>query len=122
MIGYPGETKEMLQETIDLIRNAEPDDVYICIATPYPGTELRKIVEENGWKISDDWGLYDTTTPVFANPNLSAEDVRKLRTNFYNSFYSPKYVIRHLFKRNFYSNVMARTAVNHILWRIKNIF
>jgi anaerobic magnesium-protoporphyrin IX monomethyl ester cyclase len=122
MIGYPGETKEMLQETIDLIRNAEPDDVYICIATPYPGTELRIIVEENGWKISDDWGLYDTTTPVFANPNLSAEDVRKLRTNFYNSFYSPKYVIRHLFKRNFYSNVMARTAVNHILWRIKNIF
>ncbi len=122
MIGYPGETHAMLKETIDLVKKAEPDDVYICVATPYPGTELRRLVEKNGWKMSDDWGRYDTTTPVFANPNLSEDDVIKLRTSFYNSFYSPKYVLRHLFKNNFYSRVMARTAMNHILWRIKNKF
>jgi anaerobic magnesium-protoporphyrin IX monomethyl ester cyclase len=122
IIGYPGETKDMLQETVDLIRKAEPDDVYICVATPYPGTELRRIVEEMGWEMSNDWERYDTITPVFANPNLSAEDARKLRTSFYNRFYSPKYVLRHLFKTNFYSRVMARTALNHIFWRIKNIF
>ena len=122
IIGYPGETKEMLQETIDLIRKAEPDDVYICVATPYPGTELRRVVEEMGWEMSNDWGQYDTITPVFANPNLLAEEVRKLRTSFYNSFYSPKYVLRHLFKMNFYSRVMARTAMNHILWRIRSMF
>jgi anaerobic magnesium-protoporphyrin IX monomethyl ester cyclase len=120
IIGYPGETKEMLQETIDLIRRAEPDDVYICVATPYPGTELRRVVEEMGWEMSNDWGKYDTITPVFANPNLSAEEVRRLRTSFYNSFYSPKYVLRQIFKKNFYSQVMARTAVNHILWRIRS--
>lgn len=122
IIGYPGETKEMLQETIDLITKAEPDDVYICVATPYPGTELRRVVEQMGWEMSNDWGQYDTITPVFANPNLSAEQVRKLRTSFYNSFYSPKYVLRHLFKMNFYSRVMARTAMNHILWRIRSMF
>jgi anaerobic magnesium-protoporphyrin IX monomethyl ester cyclase len=122
MVGYPGETKEMLQETIDLIRRAEPDDVYICVATPYPGTELRRVVEEMGWEMSNDWGQYDTITPVFANPNLSADEVKKLRTSFYNSFYSPKYVLRHMFKMNFYSRVMARTAMNHILWRIRSIF
>jgi len=120
IIGYPGETKEMLQETVDLIRRAEPDDVYICVATPYPGTELRRVVEEMGWEMSNDWGKYDTITPVFANPNLSAEEVRRLRTSFYNSFYSPKYVLRQIFKKNFYSQVMARTAVNHILWRIRS--
>jgi len=112
----------MLQETIDLIRKAEPDDVYMCVATPYPGTELRRVVEQMGWEMSNDWGQYDTITPVFANPNLSAEQVRKLRTSFYNSFYSPKYVLRHLFKMNFYSRVMARTAMNHILWRIRSMF
>jgi anaerobic magnesium-protoporphyrin IX monomethyl ester cyclase len=122
MIGYPGETKDMLQETIDLIKRAEPDDVYICVATPYPGTELRRVVEQMGWEMSNDWGQYDTITPVFANPNLSAEEIRKLRTSFYNSFYSPKYVLRHLFKMNFYSRVMARTAMNHILWRIRSMF
>ena len=122
IIGYPGETRDMLMQTIELVKKAEPDDVYICVATPYPGTELRRLVEEMGYEISNDWGRYDTITPIFKNPNLSAEDIRKLRTSFYNSFYSPKYVLRHIFKKNFYSRVMARTAVNHILWRIKNIF
>jgi anaerobic magnesium-protoporphyrin IX monomethyl ester cyclase len=122
IIGYPGETRDMLMQTIDLVKKAEPDDVYICVATPYPGTDLRRLVEKMGWEISNDWGRYDTTTPIFKNPNLSAEDIRKLRTAFYNSFYSPKYVLRHMFQGNFYSKVMARTAVNHILWRIRHIF
>ncbi len=122
MVGYPGETPEMLKQTIDLLRNTEPDDAYICVATPYPGTELRNLIEKMGWNISNDWKRYDTTAPVFDNPNLSTEDVTKIRSSFYDSFYSPKYVLRHLFKRNFYSQVMARTALNHIIWRIRKIF
>jgi len=122
MVGYPGETRDMLEQTIDLLRKAEPDDAYICVATPYPGTELRNLIEELGWNISNDWKRYDTTAPVFDNPNLSAEDVTKLRSSFYDSFYSPKYVLRHMLKRNFYSKVMARTALNHLIWRIRKIF
>ncbi|MCW4023182.1 MAG: B12-binding domain-containing radical SAM protein [archaeon] len=122
MVGYPGETREMLEQTIDLLRQAEPDDAYICVATPYPGTELRNIIEEKGWKISNDWKKYDTTIPVFENPNLSEADVNKIRSKFYDSFYSPKYVLRHIFKKNFYSKVMARTAMNHLIWRVRKIF
>lgn len=122
MVGYPGETREMLEQTIDLLRKAEPDDAYICVATPYPGTELRTLIEEKGWHISNDWKMYDTTIPVFENPNLSEEDVKKIRSSFYDSFYSPKYVLRHIFKKNFYSRVMARTALNHLIWRIRKIF
>jgi anaerobic magnesium-protoporphyrin IX monomethyl ester cyclase len=121
IIGYPGETKDMLQQTLDFIRRTEPDDVYLCVATPYPGTELRQLVENMGLKMSTEWELYDTVTPVFENPLLGDEEIRDLRRKFYNGFYSPKYVLRHLFKRNFYSKIMARTALNHILWRIKSI-
>ena len=122
MVGYPGETPEMLKQTIDLVRNTEPDDAYICVATPYPGTELRNLIEKMGWNISNDWKRYDTTAPVFDNPNLSTEDLTKIRNKFYDNFYSPKYVLRHMFKRNFYSQVMARTALNHLIWRIRKIF
>jgi anaerobic magnesium-protoporphyrin IX monomethyl ester cyclase len=122
IIGYPGETRAMLQQTLDFIRRTEPDDVYLCVATPYPGTELRRVVEKMGLKMSADWGLYDTVTPVFENPLLSAEDIVKLRKQFYDSFYSPRYVFRHLFKGNFYSRIMARTALNHIIWRVKAHF
>jgi anaerobic magnesium-protoporphyrin IX monomethyl ester cyclase len=122
MVGYPGETPDMLNQTIDLLRETEPDDAYICVATPYPGTELRKVIEDLGWNISNDWKRYDTTAPVFDNPNLSIEDVTRIRSKFYDSFYSPKYVLRHIFKKNFYSRVMARTAINHLIWRIRKIF
>jgi len=121
IIGYPCETTDTLKQTIDFIRKTEPDDVYLCVATPYPGTELRSLVEDMGWEMSMEWGLYDTITPVFENPLLSAKEIRKLRRTFYDSFYSPIYVLRHLFRGNFYSRVMARTALNHLLWRIRSI-
>jgi anaerobic magnesium-protoporphyrin IX monomethyl ester cyclase len=122
IIGYPNETAEMRKETLDFIRRSEPDDVYLCIATPYPGTELRALVEKMGLKMSSDWCKYDTTTPVFENPLLPDAEALKLRRDFYNSFYSPKYALSHMFKRNFYSRVMARVAVNHLVWRVKSHF
>ena len=122
MLGYPGETPDMLKQTLEFIRRAEPDDVFLCVATPYPGTELRRVVEEKGWKMSTDWSRYDTIKPVFENPNLPDEEVEKLRTSFYDSFYSPKYVLRQLFSSNRYGKAMARAAMNHILWRIRRKF
>ena len=122
IIGYPGETAEMRKQTFDFIRRSEPDDVYLCIATPYPGTDLRLLVEKMGLKMSSDWGRYDTTTPVFENPLLPDDEALKIRKDFYDSFYSSKYAFRHLFKRNFYSRIMARVAVNHLVWRVKSHF
>jgi len=122
ILGYPGETAETLQQTINFLKRTKPDDVYLCVATPYPGTELRRLIEDLGWKTSMEWEHYDTTTPVFENPSISAQEIMKLRRTFYNSFYSPAYILRHFLKRNFYSQVMARTALNHMLWRVRSIF
>jgi anaerobic magnesium-protoporphyrin IX monomethyl ester cyclase len=121
IIGYPGETLDTLKQTLDFIRKVKPDDAYLCVATPYPGTELRLLVEKMGWKMSSDWSLYDTITPVFENPDLPSEEISKTRREFYDSFYSPTYVFRRLMKRNFYSRIMARTALNHLFWRIKHL-
>jgi len=123
IIGYPGETKETVKQTLDLIHRVEPDDVWLCLPTPYPGTELRVLVEKLGWKMSDDWTLYNTMNPIFENPNLPAEEISKMRKAFYNKFYSPQYVIRQFvkgnLKGNLYSKIMARTAVNYLLWRAR---
>jgi len=124
IIGYPGETKESMQQTSDLMRRIEPDDAWICIATPYPGTELRALVEEKGWKMTNDWTKYNTMIPIFENPSVPSEEYTKMRNEFYRKLYSPKYVMRQIwkgyFRGNFYSKIMARTAANHILWRLKS--
>ena len=122
MIGYPGETLNTIKKTLDFVKRAKPDDAYICIATPFPGTELRSLVEKKGWKISSNWDSYDTMTPVFDNPELKSDELIMIRKKFYDSFYSPSYVLRQSLKRNYYCRIMARTAANHILWRIKSGF
>jgi anaerobic magnesium-protoporphyrin IX monomethyl ester cyclase len=124
ILGYPGETKETVKQTLDLVRKVEPDDVWLCHATPYPGTELRALVESNGWKMSEDWTLYNTMNPVFEDPLLPAEEIAKMRKTFYDKFYSPRYVLRQTvkgyLKGNLYSKIMARTAVNYLLWRARS--
>jgi anaerobic magnesium-protoporphyrin IX monomethyl ester cyclase len=123
LIAYPGETLDDVKQTVDLLKRMEPDDAYLCIATPYPGTELRTMVQNMGWKISDDWNLYNTMNPVIDNPIVPAQEIAKLRVQFYNSFYSPKYVLRQWVKGtihgNFYSKLMTRIAIGHLLWRTK---
>jgi radical SAM superfamily enzyme YgiQ (UPF0313 family) len=123
ILGYPGETKETLQQTLDFVRKVEPDDVWLCHATPYPGTELRALVESNGWKMSDEWPLYNTMHPIFEDPILPAEEIAKMRKNFYDKFYTPRYILRQAvkgyLKGNLYSKIMAQTAVNYLLWRAK---
>ena len=123
VIGYPGETRQTLKQTLDFIRKVKPDDAALCVATPYPGTALRTLIEKMGWKMSSNWNLYDALTPVFENPLLPSEEIRKIRREFYNNFYSPSYILRQSLKGlkgNFYSKSMARTALGHFLWRMKS--
>jgi len=119
IIGYPGETPDTLKQTMDFIRKVEPDYVYLCLATPYPGTALRELVKELGWNMSIEWSQYDLQTPIFENPLLPNDELLEARKEFYNNFYSPKYILRQSLKGNFYSQIMARTALNYILWRTK---
>jgi radical SAM superfamily enzyme YgiQ (UPF0313 family) len=122
ILGYPGETRETLQESLDFVRRVEPDDVWLCHATPYLGTELRALVESNGWKMEEDWKLYNTMNPIFEDPSLPAKEIAEMRKTFYNKFYGPRYIVRQTVKGyvkgNMYSKIMARTAVNYNLWRV----
>jgi anaerobic magnesium-protoporphyrin IX monomethyl ester cyclase len=119
MVGHPGETEDTLRQSLDFARRLKPDDAWLCVATPYPGTELYRFIKEKGWEMDPDWSLYDTTTPVFENPSISKEKILEMRRKFVDDFYSVSYILRHMFKRNFYSHYLARVALNHLVWRIR---
>ena len=120
VIGYPGETEDTLNQTISLIRRMDPDDAYLCVATPYPGTALYRFIKKKGWEISSDWSRYDTTTPVFVNPTISNDKILEIRKKFVDDFYSPRYILRHMIKGGFYNRLIARIALSHIIWRVKS--
>jgi radical SAM superfamily enzyme YgiQ (UPF0313 family) len=119
VIGYPGETPEMLKQTIDFIHKTKPDYVYMCEAIPYPGTELCDLVKELGLEISSDWNQYHDHAQVFKNPLLPLEKLEETEKAFYDSFFSPVYFLRKKQRRDFYSQIMAGVALNHLVWKYK---
>ena len=53
MIGYPGETKDTIRETIDFCKELELTPEVVFFMTPYPGTELYRMAVKEG-RIKDE--------------------------------------------------------------------
>ena len=116
IFGYPGETPEMMKQTLDFISKTEPDYVYLCEAVPYPGTELYDVIKSLNWDMSTDWNQYHEQTQVFKNPLLSLKKINQTKKEVYDSFFSPSYYLRKSLKKDFYSQTMAKTALNHLAY------
>ena len=128
VIGYPGETPEMLQQTIDFIYKTKPDYVYMCEAVPYPGTELYDYTKHLGLELSKDWSQYHEQTQVFKNKLLPLEKLEETKKAFYDKYFSPTYYLRQKRRGDFYSQIMARMALNHLVtkyrltrWAFRNL-
>ncbi len=97
MMGYPWETFEDAQRTIDLgkylFRQGWVDTLQATIVIPYPGTSLFKQCEENGWLKTMDWERYDMREAIMKSP-LTEEQTKMLTQQLYKLFFEPKYIIR----------------------------
>lgn len=50
VIGFPGETRELVMDTVELVRSIRGyDTLTVSIFTPYHGTVLREVAVNNGW-------------------------------------------------------------------------
>jgi anaerobic magnesium-protoporphyrin IX monomethyl ester cyclase len=119
VIGYPGETPEMLQQTIHFIHETKPDYVYMCEAVPYPGTQLYDYIKELGLELSENWNQYHEQTQVFKNTLLPPEKLEETKKALYDSFFTPAYYLRKRIRGDFHSQIMARMALNHLVWKYR---
>ncbi len=60
--GYPGEYWEDIQKTIDLVREAQPDDIGVSVSYPLPGTKFHRMVidqlgPKTNWEDSGDLAM-----------------------------------------------------------------
>ena len=116
VIGFPGETEETAWETINFIRELNPDDIGFYVATPYPGTPMYESVKENGWLRITDFDKYDTATPTFETPWLSMEKIREIRYKAHQQFYlRPTYVLRMMKRGGTYGISAVKTSGAYLL-------
>jgi hypothetical protein len=80
MVGFPWETEETLDATIDAIRRTRCDTVSYSIFTPYPGTEAFALCRQLGLVDDDfDVSLYNHQSPANCFClNIPRERFRKL--------------------------------------------
>ena len=111
VLGFPGETEETAQETINLVKELNPDDVGFYIATPYPGTPMYEQVVKNGWLRVTDFDKYDTASPTFETPTLSMQKAAELRAKAYQDFYlRPRYVLKMMRRGGVYGVAAVKTS------------
>jgi anaerobic magnesium-protoporphyrin IX monomethyl ester cyclase len=60
--GYPGETREDIERTLDMVRRCSPDDIGMSVSYPLPGTTFFQRVQgelgaKRNWQDSDDLAM-----------------------------------------------------------------
>lgn len=122
MIGYPWETKDDAERTInlakDLFNGGSVSTLQATVVIPYPGTRLYNECKENGWLLFTDYDRFDQREQVMKS-ELTTEDVLRLTQGLYKSFLTPRFILRKLlsvrsFKDVKYYMMAAGRVIGHL--------
>jgi anaerobic magnesium-protoporphyrin IX monomethyl ester cyclase len=117
MIGLPGETEETMEDTIRFAIELDPVVANFSMATPFPGTEMSRIVKEKGRllvKDYDDFAFFEGKAS-FEMDGMTAELVERKWKEAYRRFYlRPSRVVRTLLKKETWLD-LPRTV--QVAWR-----
>ena len=79
MMGFPGETAQDVQKTLDFARRCRPDFLVLSILTPYPGTEIYdEVVREGKIEKTKNWEVYYHQSPEMGLWDMDPEEERRL--------------------------------------------
>jgi anaerobic magnesium-protoporphyrin IX monomethyl ester cyclase len=117
MVGLPGETEETMEDTIRFAIELDPVVANFSMATPFPGTEMSRIVKEKGRllvKDYDDFAFFEGRAS-FEMDGMTAELVERKWKEAYRRFYlRPSRVMRTLLKKETWLD-LPRTV--QMAWR-----
>lgn len=99
VFGIPDQTYQEALETIELIKELDPDYIKCFPLTPLPGTELDDKKEEYGKIVTTDLNKVTENSVIWAPSTMTPEQVKELISLAYKSFYiRPRYIIKYIKK------------------------
>lgn len=129
LIGLPGETRETVEETVNLSRELKLNSLVFAIATPYPGTKFYEMAEKKGWIEVSDWTKYDGNLfPVIHTDGLTNKEIKEA-FEYAKSIYAvkrlknPQYILKYFYntyqQRGFFPFV--KSVLKRIPWFFRKI-
>ncbi len=75
MVGLPGETRQTLQDSLNLVRELDIEHGYHFLS-PFPGTDVREQIKDFDLQIlTDDWERYDANSAIVQTSALTPEEM-----------------------------------------------
>ena len=87
MMGFPGETEEQLNMTIDFARKSALNTAGFYAVTAYPKTELYEMAKQRGVELQDDTDSYHYHHSTLNLTEVPLSRLRSLRKKAYWRFY-----------------------------------
>jgi anaerobic magnesium-protoporphyrin IX monomethyl ester cyclase len=98
ILGYPGETEDDMDKTIDFSTKLDSDYCQYSILTPFPGTPIYDDLIEKNLIDNDEWNKYTVLKPIlkYSEIGLSKKMVERKLAKAYLKFYTrPRYLLKH---------------------------
>jgi radical SAM superfamily enzyme YgiQ (UPF0313 family) len=86
ILGFPTETKETMQKTIDFAKSNALDDISVFKLTPLPGSRVYEIAHEYG-SFDNDWRKMNLLDAVFVPKDLKKEELDEAARRMMREFY-----------------------------------
>lgn len=99
MMGLPGDTKESMQKTIDLMKEVKPTMPKTSILLPLPGTPLFEEWDKKGLILTKKWEDYSfhSSKRVYRHPNLTDEEIFTYYKKFWRELMlSPNFLLKRI--------------------------
>ncbi|OGL41921.1 MAG: hypothetical protein A2043_04025 [Candidatus Schekmanbacteria bacterium GWA2_38_9] len=99
IFGFDGDTKELMDETIDFLTKEKIPLMVQWILTPVPGTKLFERFLEEGRILHKDYSKYDGTNVVFKPKNMEPNELEEKFWEVFQKFYRISNIAYRLFYR-----------------------
>jgi radical SAM superfamily enzyme YgiQ (UPF0313 family) len=91
MIGFPGETRQQIQKTVDLAKSLDVDDFYISIVTPLPGTPVYDECLQKGLFVDGfDVNKHRYSAAQIKLPDTTPEELEQIRRDVWQEVFNEK--------------------------------
>ena len=126
IFGFDGDDPSVFKKTVEFVQKNNIELPTFSILTPFPGTPLRKRLEEEGRIVDHDWSHYDMSHVVFIPKKMTVQELQEGYLWAQKYICAPRSILKRLLwgpKHHFFyflmSNFVLRGAQMEVIRRIK---